>query len=84
MYEMLKYAKLFRVDNVIRRYNNPYLAKGLYHSFIDHAVAGITKKFEVLMTGGYILQRVDEKSGKGNKLLNRGRKIYEKQTYADE
>ncbi len=70
MYEMLKYARLFRVDNVIRRYNNPYLAKGLYHSFIDHASAGITKKFEVLMTGGYILQRVDEKSGKGNKLLN--------------
>lgn len=84
MYEMLKYAKLFRVDNVIRRYNNPYLAKGLYHSFINHAGSGITKKFEILMDGGYIVQRVDEKSGKGNKLLNRGRKSYEKQTYADE
>lgn len=70
VYEVLKYAKLFRVDNVIRRYNNPYLAKGLYHSFIDHAGSGIMKKFEILMDGGYIVQRVDEKSGKGNKLLN--------------
>ena len=32
----------------------------IIRSFIDYAGASITKKFETLMDGGYIVQRVDE------------------------